>query len=72
MNKAKSIVTIFIIMMVTLISFTQCKSNCKENEKCEKKEECCKKDSVECKKDTASCEHESKKECCKKDAEKSE
>ena len=48
MNKTKSIVAIIMVMIVTLIGFTACKSKCEKDGKCEKTTEqsCCKKDST--------------------------
>ena len=74
MNKTKSIVPIIMVMIVTLIGFTACKSKCEKDGKCEKTTEqsCCKKDSTACGKDSATCAKTEKDECCKKDSTKKE
>lgn len=77
MNNTKSIVTVIMVMIVTLIGFTACHNKkCKDGSTCEKAS-CCK-DSACCDKFSDKCKAEegkscSKKEdaCCKKDGEKS-
>ena len=78
MKKTKSIVTVIMVMIVTLIGFTSCHNKkCKDGEKCEKAS-CCK-DTPCCDKCTNECTTANKccdkckvgeeKACCKKDKE---
>lgn len=63
MNKTKSIVTVIMVMIVTLIAFTACHNKkCKDGEKCEKAS-CCK-DSACCDKCSDKCTVDNK--CCDK------
>jgi hypothetical protein len=77
MKKTKSIVTVIMVMIVTLIGFTSCHNKkCKDGEKCEKAS-CCK-DTPCCDKCTNECTTANKccdkckvgeeKACCKKDS----
>lgn len=76
MKKTKSIFTIIMIMIVTLIGFSACNNNkCNKDEKCEKSscckdEKCCDKCSDSCTAENKCCDKCAKgndKACCKKE-----